>query len=117
MSGKTCINPVPRIIPEAKDLTMIKRLRSGLRAGIEHVTRGKHTSIMLMKRMEEMAMIFRCSALALLLQLLFDSASHTSSTDTTCVENMEIRKKTKEMSFKNLETIYSLFFLKSVFKL
>ncbi|KAL2494055.1 Uncharacterized protein Fot_37812 [Forsythia ovata] len=38
-SGKTCMNPVPKMIPAAKHLTITNRLRSGLRAGIERVIR------------------------------------------------------------------------------
>lgn len=36
-SGKTCMNPVARMMPEAKALIMINKLRSGLRAGRERV--------------------------------------------------------------------------------
>lgn len=75
-SGKTCMKPVPRIIPAANALTITKRLRSGLNADIERVTRGKHTPIMLVTKMETMAMIFKVKALDLLLHVLCVSDPH-----------------------------------------
>lgn len=75
-SGKTCINPVAKMMPEAKALTITKRLRSGLRAGMERVIRGRHTPMMLVTRIAAMPMIFKGKALDLLLQGLLVSSSH-----------------------------------------
>lgn len=75
-SGKTCMNPVARMIPEAKALMMMKRLRSGLRAGTERVTRGRETPMMLVMRIEAMPMSFNGRALVLLLQELLVSSLH-----------------------------------------
>lgn len=76
-SGSTCMNPVARMIPAAKDLTITKRFRSGCKAGMERVTRGKHTPIMLVTRMETIAMILRGRARFLSLQELLDSVVHS----------------------------------------
>lgn len=61
-SGSTCMNPVARIIPAANALTTTNRLRSGLRAGIERVTSGRQTPMMLVMRMEKIAIILRGKA-------------------------------------------------------
>jgi hypothetical protein len=78
-SGNTCMNPVARMIPAAKALTITKRLRSGCKAGIERVKRGALTPIMLVTKIETMAIIFRVKALALSLQELV-SSTHPSFT-------------------------------------
>lgn len=107
-SGKTCMNPVARIIPAAKDFTITNKLLSGLRAGTERVTRGKQTPIMLVTRMETMAMIFRGNAFDLLLHESSESASHSSETaERTCVVEKERRMKKMEMSLESLVAIDS----------
>lgn len=85
------MNPVARIIPEAKALTMANRLLSGFNAGIERVTNGSETPIILVIRIETMAIIFSGSAFCLLLQEFEDSASHSDgTTETACFAIMEI---------------------------
>ena len=107
-SGKTCMNPVARIIPAAKDFTITNKFLSGLRAGTERVTRGKQTPIMLVTRMETMAMIFRGNAFDLLLHESSESASHSSeTTERTCVVEKERRMKKMEMSLESLVAIDS----------
>ena len=95
-SGKTCINPVAKMMPEAKALTITKRLRSGLRAGTERVIRGKHTPMMLVMRIVAMPMIFKLRALDLLLQGLFVSSSHC---DKAFVHRNNIMIKKIEITF------------------
>lgn len=98
-SGKTCMKPVASMMPAAKDLTMRNRFLSGCSAGIERVTRGKHTPIMLVTRMETMAMILRGNALALSLQELMDSVPHSSDTEKAWGVKVEKRMMKMEMSF------------------
>lgn len=96
------MNPVARIIPAANALTTTNRLRSGLRAGIERVTSGKQTPIMLVMRMEKIAIIFRGKARFLLLQVLFVSSSHSDEVERTWVEKIEMRRMNMEMSLRSL---------------
>lgn len=112
-SGKTCMNPVAKIIPAANDLTMTKRLRSGLSAGTERVTSGRETPIILVTRMETIAMILRGKAFFLLLQLSFSSEPQSSTTDRTWTEKWERIMKKMEKTTTILEVI-DLFELKSV---
>lgn len=97
-SGKTCMNPVARIIPAAKDFAITKMFRSGLRAGMERVTRGKHTPIMLVTRIETMAMILSGCALCLLLQESCACSSHPGDTVSTCGVEKERRMKRMKAS-------------------
>lgn len=97
-SGKTCINPVAKMMPEAKALTITKRLRSGLRAGMERVIRGRHTPMMLVTRIVAMPMIFKDKALDLLLQGLFVSSSHC--------EKALVHKSA--MTIMKIETIFEM---------
>lgn len=97
-SGNTCMNPVASMIPEAKALTMTKRLRSGPKAGIAREKRGKHTPIMLVTRMEAMAMSLRGRAADLLLHLFLLSDWQSSDCETACDVKMEMRMKMMEMS-------------------
>lgn len=106
-SGNTCMNPVARMIPEAKALTMMNRLRSGAKAGIEREKRGKHTPIMLVTKMEAMAMSLRGSAADLLLQLFWLSDWHPSDCATACDMKMEMRMKKLEMSLRGEVAIAS----------
>lgn len=92
-SGSTCMNPVARMIPAANALTITKRLRSGFSAGIERVTNGRHTPIILVTKMENMAMIFKGNALDLLTHELFSSAPQSSTTDKTRGAKIEMRMK------------------------
>lgn len=57
-SGRTCMNAVPRIMPAAKALTMMKRSRSGWRAGKARENSGEQTPIMLVTNIDTIAIIF-----------------------------------------------------------
>ncbi|MCD9644217.1 hypothetical protein HAX54_032365 [Datura stramonium] len=92
-SGSTCMKPVARIIPAANALTITKRLRSGLRAGIECVTSGRHTPIMLVIKMDIMAMIFKDNALDLLTHELSSSAPQSD-----CTPRAKIEMRMKKMA-------------------
>ena len=110
-SGNTCMNPVARMIPEANALTMMNRLRSGLKAGIEREKRGKHTPIMLVTNIEAMAISLSGSAADLLLQLLLLSDSHSSDCEAACEVKMVMRMKKIGMSFiSELPIIHSRLF-------
>ncbi|KAD3642239.1 hypothetical protein E3N88_31463 [Mikania micrantha] len=75
-SGKTCINAVAKMMPDAKALTITNRLRSGLRTGMERVIRGRDTPMRLVMNMAAIPIIFKGKALDLLLQGLLVSSSH-----------------------------------------
>ncbi|XP_025801630.1 fe(2+) transport protein 1-like [Panicum hallii] len=65
-SGSTCMYPVAKMTPDAKALTMTKRLWSGQSAGTEREKSGRHTPITLATRIIGMAISFRRSALGTL---------------------------------------------------
>lgn len=67
------------MIPAAKHFTIMKRSFSGLKAGIERVTKGKHTPIMLVTKIAKMDMILRVWAFSLLLHLSDDSDSQSAT--------------------------------------
>lgn len=96
-SGSTCMKPVAKIIPAANALTITKRLLSGLRAGIERENNGRHTPIMLVIKMETMAMIFKDNALDLLTHELSSSSPQYSTTDKTRGVKIEMRMKKMAM--------------------
>ena len=77
-SGKTCIKPVPRIIPEAKHLKIVKMFPSGWRKGTFRLKRGAPTPIMLATKIAAIAMILRGKALALSTHGLADSLAQSS---------------------------------------
>ena len=104
-SGNTCMNPVARMIPAANDLTITKRLRSGLSAGIDRVTRGKHTPIMLVTRMDIMAMILSVKALDLLIQSPVSVEHSSGATDRTWGAKVVRRRKKIEMNLTGVEAI------------
>lgn len=68
---------VPKMIPDAKALTLVKVFPSGWRKETSRLKRGAETPIMLVKRMAMIDMIFRGNALALLTHGFVDSASHS----------------------------------------
>nr|GEV16856.1 hypothetical protein [Tanacetum cinerariifolium] len=93
-SGKTCMNPVARMMPEAKALMMMKRLRSGLSAGTERAMRGKETPMMLVKRIEAMPMSFNVRAFDLLLHELVLFCSHLAPAARVVLRNNKCRMNT-----------------------
>ena len=98
-SGKTCMNPVDRMIPEAKDLMITNKLFSGLSAGIERVNRGEHTPIMLAISMEKMAMILRGKAFFLSVQPPSSVLQYSSgATESACSVKMDMIIKRRERS-------------------
>lgn len=99
-SGNTCMNPVARMIPAANALTMTNKFRSGWRAGMERVRRGELTPMMLVTRMEKMAMSFRDNAPDLSVQELF-SGSHSSESESARGVNREMRRKKMERSLRS----------------
>ena len=73
----------------------MKRSPSGLKAGIERVTKGKHTPITLVAKIENMAITFRGWAFSLLLQLFVDSLSQSAS---ACDVKKVIKMKTMKIA-------------------
>lgn len=71
-SGKTCMKPVERMIPEAKDFTMRKGDFSGWKAGTDRAKNGRQTPIRLVMRIEKIAMSLRSNALSLSIHVLLD---------------------------------------------
>lgn len=99
------------MIPAAKHLTITNRFRSGCRAGIERVTSGKHTPIMLVTRIEKMAMIFRGRALDLLMQPP-DSVPQSSDSERVWSGKRAMKMKRVEMSLRSdVEAMESYFWL------
>lgn len=72
-SGKTCIKPVERMIPEANDLTMRKWDFSGWKAGTDRAKKGRQTPIRLVMRMLKIAISLRSNALFLSIHVLLDT--------------------------------------------
>lgn len=77
-SGKTCMNPVPSMIPEEKHFIIVKMLPSERRKGIERLNRGVVTPIKLVAKMATMAMILRGNAFALLMHGSFEALPQPS---------------------------------------
>lgn len=101
-SGSTCMNPVARIIPEAKALTIAKRSRSGRRAGIDREKSGAQTPKKLVARIAAIAMILRGSALAWLTQLPVSPWQFSGTTEAVGNGRRE-RKKTLQQSLRSEE--------------
>ncbi|KAL6975922.1 hypothetical protein U1Q18_024717 [Sarracenia purpurea var. burkii] len=117
-SGSTCMNPVARMIPAANDLTITKRFRSGLSAGIERVTRGEPTPTMLVTIMQAMATIFSGRALDLSMQSPNSDEHSSGATERAREVKKEMRTKKMEMSLTtSVEEAMDSSFLSAAFKL
>lgn len=114
-SGRTCIKPVPRMIPEAKHLMIVKMFPSGWRNETLRLKRGAPTPIMLATRIVMIAMIFRGKALALLTHGFADSLPHSSGAVEVAGEiAKETKRSTRKIVFMRivevLEAIFVFFF-------
>lgn len=84
------------MIPAAKHFTITNRFPSGLKAGTERDTKGRHTPIMLVTNIENIAMILSDRAFSLLLQLFVLSLSQSAR---ACDVKRVIKIKTMEINF------------------
>jgi len=110
-SGKTCIKPVPRMIPEAKHLMIVKMFPSGWRNETLRLKRGAPTPIMLAMRITKIAMTLRGKALALLTHGFADSLPHSSGAVEVAGEiAKETKMSTRKIVFMRSAEFEAIFF-------